>query len=88
MYPKRISAIILELIRALSRRPHGVAHLLDQDQSCLHVLVTLNNSLIARSCTGDVSFEYLPYQLSMEVYVATMVVTGNGELGFDSGEGA
>ena len=79
MIPKRISAIILELIRASSRWPHGAAHLFEQDQSCLHVLVTLNNSLIARSCTGDVSFECLPYQLSMEVYMTTMVVTGNGE---------
>ena len=37
---------------------------------------------------GDVSFKFLPYQLSMVVYWTTMAVTGNGELGFDSGEGA
>ena len=88
MYPKRISAIILELIRAPRLDSLNLVHLLDEDQSGQPEMVTLNNSLIARSCTGDVSFEYLPYQLSMEVYVATMVVTGNGELGFDSGEGA
>ncbi|KAL3123907.1 hypothetical protein niasHT_009150 [Heterodera trifolii] len=34
--------------------------------------------LIARSCTGDVSFKCLPYQLSMVVYLTTMVMTGNG----------
>ena len=34
------------------------------------------------------SFKFLPYQLSMVVYWTTMAVTGNGELGFDSGEGA
>jgi hypothetical protein len=37
---------------------------------------------------GDVSFQFLPYQLSMVGYWPAMVVTGNGELGFDSGEGA
>jgi hypothetical protein len=36
----------------------------------------------------DESFKFLPYQLSMVVYWTTMAVTGNGELGFDSGEGA
>ena len=45
---------------------------------------------IARSLhrRGDGSFECLPYQLSMVRYAPTMVVTGNGESGFDSGEGA
>lgn len=52
-------------------------------------LVTLNNFLlIARSSTGDASFKCLPYQLSMVGSAPTMVVTGNGESGFDSGEGA
>lgn len=36
----------------------------------------------------DKSFKFLPYQLWMVVYWTTMAVTGNGELGFDSGEGA
>ncbi len=34
------------------------------------------------------SSKFLPYQLSMVVYWTTMALTGNGELGFDSGEGA
>ena len=34
------------------------------------------------------SFKFLPYQLSMVRYWPTMVTTGNGGLGFDSGEGA
>ena len=34
------------------------------------------------------SFECLLYQLSMVGYMPTMVVTGNGELGLDSGEQA
>jgi hypothetical protein len=40
------------------------------------------------SRAGDESFKCLPYQLSMVGYAPTMVVTGNGESGFDSGEGA
>lgn len=58
-------------------------------RSSSHTLVTLNNFLlIARSRTGDASFKCLPYQLSMVGSAPTMVVTGNGESGFDSGEGA
>lgn len=71
------------------------ALLLDQNQSAAgassssFTLVNLNNFLlIARSSTGDASFKCLPYQLSMVGSVPTMVVTGNGESGFDSGEGA
>jgi len=37
---------------------------------------------------GDDSFKILPYQLSMARYWLAMVITGNGELGFDSGDGA
>lgn len=52
-------------------------------------LVTLDNlEPIAGPRGGDVSFECLPYQLSMVLSVPTMVTTGNGESGFDSGEGA
>ena len=69
----------------------GRALLLDQDQpgSGPSPLVTLNNFvLIAWPRAGDVSFKCLPYQLSMVRDMPTMVVTGNGESGFDSGEGA
>jgi hypothetical protein len=52
-------------------------------------LVTLNNlGLIARPRAGDASFKCLPYQLSMVRAMRTMVLTGDGESGFDSGEGA
>jgi hypothetical protein len=91
--------VILELIHANRFRPEMVGMLLlDQNQSVADgssvrpsfVLVTLNNFvLIARSSsTGDASFKCLPYQLSMVGSAPTMVVTGNGESGFDSGEGA
>ncbi len=68
------------------------ARLLDQNQSGSQGpvgLVRLDNFvLIARPRAGDVSFKCLPYQLSMVRDMPTMVVTGNGESGFDSGEGA
>ena len=52
-------------------------------------LVTLDNFvLIAWPCAGDASFKCLPYQMSMVRDMPTMFVTGNGESGFDSGEGA
>ena len=37
---------------------------------------------------GAVSFKFLTYQLSTVGYWPTVALTGNGELGFDSGEGA
>ena len=37
---------------------------------------------------GDESFKFLTYQLPMVGYWPTLAMTGNGELGFDSGEGA
>ena len=39
------------------------------------------------SC-DDTSFEFLTYQLPTVGYWLTVALTGNGELGFDSGEGA
>ena len=54
-----------------------------------YLLVTLDNFvLIAWPCAGDASFKCLPYQMSMVRDMPTMFVTGNGESGFDSGEGA
>ncbi|KAH3731152.1 hypothetical protein DPMN_057158 [Dreissena polymorpha] len=53
------------------------------------LVVTLDKfEPIARPRAGDVSFKCLPYQLSMVRAMPTMVITGNGESGFDSGEGA
>ena len=49
-------------------------------------LVTHNN--FANRVLLDDSFKFLPYQLLMVGYWPTMALTGNGELGFDSGEGA
>ena len=52
------------------------------------VMVIHNNFANRMASAGDGPFEILPYQLWMVVYWTTMAVTGNGELGFDSGEGA
>ncbi|KAF0674362.1 hypothetical protein PMES_03344 [Profundibacterium mesophilum KAUST100406-0324] len=52
-------------------------------------MVTLDNfGLIAWSRTGDVSFKCLPYQMSKGRDMPPLFTTGNGESGFDSGEGA
>ena len=66
------------------------AQLLDQNHpGLLDDLVTLDNSVqIAWPRVGDESFKWLTYQLSMVGNTPTMVITGNGESGFDSGEGA
>ena len=85
-----ITVVILELIHARSPDLMGWVHLLEQNQSTSVVsLVNLNNWADRTGLsTGDISFKCLPYQLSMVVYMPTMVVTGNGKSGFDSGEGA
>lgn len=62
-------------------------YLLDGNQcGATRILVIHNNFRIDR--TIDASFKFLPYQLWMVGYWPTMALTGNGELGFDSGEGA
>ena len=43
-------------------------------------------SVLARADAGW--FKFLTYQLSSVGYWPTEALTGNGELGFDSGEGA
>ena len=47
-----------------------------------------NKRMERMPCGGAMSFEFLTYQLSTVVYWTTVALTGNGELGFDSGEGA
>ena len=37
---------------------------------------------------GDKPFKFLTYQLPTVGYWPTVAMTGDGELGFDSGEGA
>ena len=51
-------------------------------------LVTQNKWLDHLACAGDEAFEFLTYQLPMVGYWPPLALTGNGELGFDSGDGA
>ena len=57
--------------------------------NALRGLWMIHNKRMERiACAGAKSFEFLTYQLSTVVYWTTVALTGNGELGFDSGEGA
>ncbi len=51
-------------------------------------MVIHNKPVDRMASAGDGSFKFLPYQLGMVGYWPTMALTGNGKLGFDSGEGA
>ena len=62
--------------------------LLEINQLPRDVLVNHNNLVNRIATAGDGSFKFLPYQLWMVGYWPTMALTGNGKLGFDSGEGA
>ena len=56
--------------------------------SLLGLLVIHNNYFEAHGSSGARSFKFLTYQLPTVGYWPTVALTGNGELGFDSGEGA
>ena len=47
-----------------------------------------NNRTNRIALAVDGSFKFLTYQLPTVGYWPTVAMTGNGELGFDSGEGA
>ena len=85
-----ITVVILELIHAKKTRLLEGLYLLDTKPMRGNPVLWwfIITSRIAWPCAGDDSFKFLPYQLSMVRYWLTMVTTGNGELGFDSGEGA
>ena len=82
--------VILELIHAL--KPNFVEGLclLDTEltQAPPGLLVIHNNRTDRMAPAGDESFKFLTYQLPTVGYWPTVAMTGNGELGFDSGEGA
>ena len=51
-------------------------------------LVIHSNRTNRMASADDGSFKFLTYQLPTVGYWPTVALTGNGELGFDSGEGA
>ena len=81
--------VILELIHAVMPDFLEGLYLLDNKPIFLVSIVMTHNNFSNRLVSDrDASFKFLPHQLSMVVYWTTMAITGNGELGFDSGEGA
>ena len=82
--------VILELIHA--PKPDSVEGLclLDTEptQALPGIVVIHSNRTNRIASAGDKSFKFLTYQLSTVGYWPTVALTGNGELGFDSGEGA
>jgi hypothetical protein len=57
-------------------------------QASLDLLVIHDNRTNRMAPAGEGSFKFLTYQLPTVDYGPTVAMTGNGELGFDSGEGA
>ena len=85
-----ISVVILELIHAyrLDFLEGLYLSATESIQVLLGILVIHDNSTNRMASAGDESFEFLTYQLSTVGFWPTVAMTGNGELGFDSGEGA
>ena len=81
---------ILELIHA--PKPNFVEGLckLDPEPTLAlpGLLMTHDFRTNRMASAGDKSFKFLTYQLPTVGYWPTVAMTGNGELGFDSGEGA
>ena len=81
--------VILELIHAQKRDFSEALYLLDTEPIRLAGMWMIHNKWTERMTrVGAVSFKFLTYQLSTVGYWPTVALTGNGELGFDSGEGA
>ena len=82
-----ITVVILELIHASDPDCLEGVYLLDGNQCGVTRIQVIHNNFRI-DLRIDASFKFLPYQLRMVGYWPTMALTGNGELGFDSGEGA
>ena len=81
--------VILELIHAQKPDFLEGLYLLDTGPIPLGVFWMIHNKRTKRMARADAGrFKFLTYQLSTVGYWPTVAVTGNGELGFDSGEGA
>ena len=82
--------VILELIHATKPNFVEGLYLLDTEstQALLGLVVIHNNRMNRMAPASDESFKFLTYQLPTVRYWLTVAMTGNGEVGFDSGEGA
>ena len=87
-----ITAVILELIHAkVLQSQDWSGFIRSKSTSLLAGLLGWwfwITNLTVWPCVDGVSFKCLTYQLSMVSDLLTMVITGNGESVFDSGEGA
>ena len=85
-----ITVVILELIHAYQPNSSEGLCLLGTEptQALPDPLVINDKEMNCTASAGDGSFKFLTYQLSTVGYWLTVAMTGNGELGFDSGEGA
>ena len=82
--------VILELIHAKRPNFEGGLCILDTEptQALPGPVVIHDNPMNRIASAGDASFKFLTYQLPTVGYWPTLAMTGNGELGFDTGEGA
>ena len=83
--------VILELIHASQARllREGCVYLLQNLFQALPGRLVIHDTLMdCVASAGDDSFKLLTYQLPTVGYWPTLAMTGNGELGFDTGEGA
>ena len=84
-----ITARIVELIHAQKANFWDGLYLLDTEPISLGIFWMIHNKRMKPvACAGAVSFKFLTYQLPTVGYWPTVAMTGNGELGFDSEEGA
>ena len=81
--------VILELIHAYRPDFSEGLRLLDTEPAPVLRWILLIHSVLANRLFGaDEAIKFLTYQLSTVGYRPTVALTGDGELGFDSGEGA
>ena len=82
--------VILELIHELKPDSvEGLCLLVTEPTQALPGPVVIHDNPMNRiASAGDASFKFLTYQIPTVGYWPTVAMTGNGELGFDSGEGA
>ena len=82
--------VIQELIHAPKPKlEEGLCLLVTEPTQALPGFLVIHNKCAnCIASAGDVSIKFLTYQLPTVGYWPTVAMTGNGELGFDSGEGA
>ena len=80
--------VILELIHAYKPDFTEGLPLLDTEPTPSGILLIHSTQANRTTFVGDEAIKFLTYQLPTVGYWPTVALTGNGELGFDSGEGA